>query len=80
MGKGNSMIKRIKNYLRIRKAVRRFILLGRMIDAIDKGFAKNNISRQKRRQFWDDFVNSPEARKKILQEMKKGFYGIQKPQ
>lgn len=80
MERGNSMIKRIKNYLRIRKATGRFILLGRMIDAIDKGFAKNNISRQKRRQFWDDFVNSPETRKRMLRDMKKGFYGIQKPE
>ena len=73
------MIKRIKNYLRIRKAIKRFNLLGRMIDAIDKGFAKNNISRQKRRQFWDDFVNSPEGREKMLKDMGKGFYGPQKP-
>lgn len=46
-----------------------------MIDAIDKSFAKKNIARQSRRQFWDDFVNSPESRKKILQDMGRGFYG-----
>ena len=73
------MIKKIRNYLRIRKASRRFNLLVQMVDAIDRGFTKNNIPRQKRRQFWDDFVNSPEGREKMLKDMGKGFYGPQKP-
>jgi hypothetical protein len=67
------MINRIKYYFTFRKVRKRFILLGQMIDAIDKGFNKHNISRQKRRQFWEDFIKNPESRKKFIQEMRQNI-------
>ncbi len=63
------MINKIKHYFALRKARKRLILLGQMIDAIDRTFTKKEISRKKRRQFWQDFVNSPESRKRFIEEM-----------
>jgi hypothetical protein len=63
------MFTRLKNYLLLRKARNRLILLGKMIDAIDGAFVKNKIPRWKRRQFWDDFIHSEVARKKFIQDV-----------
>ena len=63
------MFKRLKAYFALYKAKKRLILLGQMIDSIDRAFIKKGISRKKRRQFWDDFVNSPENRKRFIEEM-----------
>lgn len=67
------MLEGIKRYFKLRESRKRFILLGKMIDSIDKSFIKNQVSRQVRRQFWSDFVNSPENRKKFIQEMGKQY-------
>ena len=64
------MLKRIKAYFALRQARKRLILLGQVIDAIDRIFAKKGINRKKRRRFWSDFVNSPEARQQFIKEMK----------
>jgi len=64
------MISRIKKYFALRKARKRFILLGQMIDALDRAFTKKGISRQQRKQFWEDFIKHPEHRKKFMEEMK----------
>lgn len=61
----------IRRWVQFHKARKRFILLGEMIDAIDKGFIKNNIPHYKRRQFWYDFIHYPENRKKFIQDMGK---------
>lgn len=63
------MIKKIKHYFAVRKARKRFILLGQMIDSIDKAFTKKGVSRKARRQFWYDFIKSPESRQKFLKKM-----------
>ena len=63
------MFKFINHYFAIRKAKKRVVLLGQMIDAIDRGFEKNTIPRWKRRQFWHDFITNPESRKKFIQDM-----------
>uniref|UniRef100_A0A6H1ZFE3 Uncharacterized protein n=1 Tax=viral metagenome TaxID=1070528 RepID=A0A6H1ZFE3_9ZZZZ len=63
------MIREIRRWFKIRKAIKRYKQLGAMIDSIDRAFTKAKISRQKRRQFWDDFVRSPEARKKFVKDM-----------
>lgn len=60
----------IRRYFALRKARKRFELLGKMIDSIDRGFNKHSISRKRRRQFWYDFIYSPESRKKFIKEMK----------
>ena len=67
------MLKCIKAYFALRQARKRLILLGLMIDAIDRTLAKKGVSRKKQRQFWRDFVNSPEARKQFIREMKIGL-------
>lgn len=64
------MLRAIKNYFILRKVRRRLRLLGQMLDSIDRGFARNRIPRWKRRQFWDDFINDHENRKKFIKEMK----------
>jgi len=66
------MIYRIKRYFRMRKAIKRYKLLASMIDSIDSGFERMRIPRWKRKQFWYDFVNSPESRKKFIQDMARG--------
>lgn len=48
-----------------------------MIDALDKGFDKGYIPNWKRKQFWKDFIQSPENRKKLIEDIKKGIYGAQ---
>ena len=64
------MIKRIKQYFAIRKARKRAVLLGQMIASIDRAFEKQGIPRHKRRQFWQDFIHSEEARKRFIQTMR----------
>ena len=66
------MLKKIKQYFAIRKAIKRFNLLGTMVDSIDRAFAKKNIPSWQRKQFWRDFIRSPGGRKKFIQDMKKG--------
>jgi len=63
------LLRRIKRYFALRKARKRLILLGQMIDAIDRAFTRKNISRHERRRFWRDFINNPERRKNFIQEM-----------
>lgn len=70
MEERNSMIERIKHYFALRKARKRFILLGQMIDAIDRAFTRKGISRHNRRQFWNDFINAPETRAKFMKDMR----------
>lgn len=64
------MIRKIKQHFQLRKARQRLILLGQMIDAIDKGFTKNNVPRKVRRQFWYNFIHYPEHRKDFIGKMK----------
>ena len=64
------MFKAIKCYFALRKARKRFILLGQMIDSIDKHFTKNNVSRSERRRFWRDFISNPESRIRFMKEMR----------
>lgn len=66
------MINKIRRWLKIRKAIKRYKMLSAMVDSIDKAFTKNGISRHKRRQFWHDFINSPESRKQFIIRMGKG--------
>ena len=65
------MINKIKRYFVLRKLRKRYILLGRMIDAIDRAFVKNDIPRWRRRQFWNDFINNPETRKQFMKDMER---------
>ena len=63
------MWERIRHWLDKRKAIKRAILLGQMIDAIDKGFVKSNIPRKLRQQFWRDFVTSEKFRKDFVKKL-----------
>jgi len=66
------MLKRLKHYLALRKARKNLILLGKMIDSIDRAFTKKGISRQQRRQFWYDFVNRSDQRAKFINDVWRG--------
>jgi hypothetical protein len=63
------MFQSIKHWLDKRKAVNRLLLLGRMIDAVDKSFVKSNIPRKLRQQFWRDFVSSEQFRKDFAKKI-----------
>ncbi len=65
------MINKIKHYFAIRKVIKRYKMLSAMINSIDRAFIKKGISRHDRRQFWNDFVNDENSRKKFIQEMGK---------
>ncbi len=67
------MLNRIRYYFRVRKAIKRYKLLAAAIDAIDKAFTRNGVSRRARRQFWNDFINNPESRKKFMEGMWKNI-------
>jgi len=68
------MINKIKNYFILRKARNRYILLGKMIDSIDKAFKKNNIPKEQVEVFWYNFIYFPISRRNFIKEIKK--YGI----
>lgn len=72
------MINKIKHYFAIRKVIKRYKMLSAMINSIDRAFTKRGISRHDRRQFWNDFVNSPESRKKFIEDMGKNELQIKK--
>jgi len=63
------MWERIRHWFDKRKAIKRAILLGQMIDAIDKGLVKSNIPRKLRQQFWRDFVTSEKFRKDFVKKL-----------
>ena len=65
------MIEKLKNWFMFRKARKRAILFGQMIDSIDRAFKKKGLSRKSRRKFWYDFVNNPEARKRFIRDIGK---------
>ena len=74
------MFEGIKARLRERKKAkqvkdiqRQFIQAAKVIDAIDFAFKKKCVSRQKRRQFWNDFVNSEDFRQKFIKDMVRQF-------
>lgn len=66
------MIKTIKQYFAYRKARKRIVLLGQMIDAIDRAFTKQGVSRKMRRQFWHEFISNPESRINFIKGINKG--------
>ncbi len=64
------IIAKIKKYFALRRARKRFVILGQAIDCIDKAFVKKGVSRRERRRFWHNFISSPEKRKDFMQKMK----------
>lgn len=64
------MIKKIKKWYMANKAVRNYMFLARMINNVDNAFKLKGVSKQQRKQFWHDFVNSEGARRKFIQDMK----------
>lgn len=54
---------------KVREIQKMFLSAANVIDNIDNAFRKNRVSRERRRQFWNDFVKSPEFRQKFVQDM-----------
>jgi len=63
-----NMLKRIKYFFALRKARNRLLLVGKVIDAVDREFTRKGVSRKQRRQFWYEFIHNKEMREKFVRE------------
>jgi len=64
------MLKKIRDWIRLRRVKKQMIMFSKTVRMIDRYFTKIGMPNWKRKQFWHDFIKSEEYRKKFIKEMR----------